>query len=654
MKQLSFILAVLISSMVWGQDYEYGKVTREQLTMESYSDDPEAEALVLYESGKAEIFEDYEGLRLYFTFKTRIKIFDKEGFDHATFEIPLYTNDSKTKTESLEFVRATSYNMDTPPTAIGDDDVLYEKYNSNYRIAKFTIPKTKEGTVFDVEYRVKTPFYFYNFHDWKFQSDIPKLYSQYITKIPANYKYNAKIIGALEFDEHTGDIERRCVEMNGGAADCEINKYVMKNIPAFKTEDYMTSKDNFISQLKYEIKETQNFHGVKQSYSKSWKDIDHEIKTSFDLGKQARKERAFSKLIPEHLASMPKGIDKAKAIYYHLQKEMNWNGENHILSDVNVKEAFENKKGNIAELNLVLLNMLKASDFEAYMVLAREREDGFPTLLYPVLTDFNYLFIKLVEDGKTYYLDISDDYLPFGMLPLKALNNYGRVIDFDNESYWDNIYMNSLSMQNIFMQYQIDSDGYMTVKKAEKNTGFLATRKRKVINKINQDSYLKQLEDDLSAHNNAVITSYKNSNAKDSDKQLQELFEIEYEDPFQEQQLFFNPLAGTLFSDNPFKLKERNYPVDFGYPRAYIYKIILKLDDAYQIKHLPENVTYNVGEALKLDFKTQQSNGMVTLDIAFYIKKAVFTPEEYQDLKKIFSEIVDITNNADIIIEKSE
>ncbi len=654
MKQLSIVLAMLVSSFVWGQtsNYEYGRVDAKDLRMESYEKDPEAEALVLYEHGYAEIRQTYNGLQLFFIYKGRYKILDKSGFEHATFSIPLQINDNKTKMETLESMRATSYNVDAPPMAIGKDDILYEKYNDNFKIAKFTIPKVKEGTIFDVEFEVKSPFYFYNFHTWKFQSDIPKLYSEYITKIPANFKYNAKLVGPIKFDNHLGDVEKMCVEIGGGAADCEVNHYIMKDIPAFREEGFMTSKENYLSQIKYEIRETQNFQGVKQSYAKTWKDVDHEIKTSFDLGKQARKERAFVKLIPPTLAAMPKSLEKAKLIYTYLQEVMHWNGEYFLFKDVDVKEAYENKKGSIAELNLVLLNMLKASGFEAYMVLAREREDGFPTLLYPVLTDFNYLFVKLVQDNKVYYLDITDEYLPFGMLPMKALNNYGRVIDFDNESYWDNIYMNSMSVKNVFTQYNIDSEGYINIKKSEKRSGFLATQKRKIINNTDEETYLKNIEDNYSSTHDAIVTSYSNKNAEDTEKQLQELFEINYEEPLEEEQVFFNPVEGSLFSENPFKLKERTYPVDFGYPHAYIYKFLVIVDDEYEITNIPENIKDDFKNYLSLDFKVNKNGNTVSFDVGVYIRKAVFSPEEYQEVKRIFSEIVDITTNANIVIKK--
>lgn len=647
-------IALLVTSIFYAQEstYEFAKVSSDIVKMQVYENDPEAEAVIIYERGDAEIRDMHEGLKLEYKYKARVKILKKNGFEKATYEIPLYTNDNKTAREELVSMKAVSYNNYSPLVFIDKKDVYYEDYNENYKIAKFTIPQVKEGTVFDVEYTTTSPFFLHNFQTWKFQSDIPKIHSEYHTKIPANYRYNAKIVGSLKIDDHTLDVDKNCIKVGTGSADCEVNVFKMYNIPAFKEEDYMTSKNNYLSQINYEILKTESFTGIVTNYSKTWDDVDKEIKKSFDLGKQARKERAFEKLIPEHINSMPQDIEKAKAIYYYIQNRMNWNGYNYIFSDVDTKKAFEEQKGNVAEINLALLNMLKASGFEAYMLLVREREDGVPTQLYPVLTEFNYLVVKLIIEDKVYFLDATDKYLPFSLLPLKALNSYGRVINFDDKSYWDNIYISSSSVKNVFLQYNIDSEGFITTKVMENNNGYNAKNKRATLQKKGEHNYIAQLEEAWSKENNAIVSNYKTYNLDKPESDLKEMYEIAFEDEFLSNQILFNPVEGMLFTENPFKLKQRNYPVDFGYPRAYIYKTLVVLDDSYTVKSLPENQTYNYKNLLTLDYATSVSNNRISVQIDFRINKSVFEPEEYQELKNIFNKVVQISNNSDILIEK--
>lgn len=656
MRNIYFILlTVLLPSVFYSQTemYTYGRPDSKYLKMESYDKDPEANALIIYEKGDSEIkWDRHDNLSIFHTYKARVKIFTKEGFDEATFKIWLYHNDSGDRAESVDDIRASSYNMDAPPLALDKNDIFKEKYDDHWDVVKFTIPKVKEGTVFDVEYTHISPFMFH-FPGWKFQSHLPKLYSEYNTKIPANYKYNAQIVGSLKFAEQTTDVVKKCIEApNGASADCGVYHLVMKDVPAFKEEDYMTSADNYISQVKYELSETESFTGIKAKYSKTWKDVDYELK-SWDIGKQARKERAFEKLLPENIAAMPHDMEQAKAIYYMLQKEMVWNGDNNVLNDIDVKKAYDEKKGSVGDLNLVLLNMLKAAGFEAYAVLIRKRDDGFPTLLYPVITDFNYLVVKIILDEKTYYLDITDSYLPFGMLPKKALNYYGRVMDFENESDWDNIMMGSLSTQTIFLQYELNSEGKLTLKISDKTNGFFGVSKRKEISKHSETDYLKEFENELSNDNNAIVTNYKKYNETDPEKMLFENFEVEFEDNLDGKQLFLKPLNEWVISKNPFKLEERSYPVDFGYPYSIVVKALIKADESYEFSHIPENVSYDYKNLMKLEMKVLNQGSNLTLDLSFYVYKSIFDPEEYQEVKKMFGELASIAN-TDIILKKKE
>ncbi|GLB49731.1 hypothetical protein [Neptunitalea lumnitzerae] len=650
---LSFALSFVFAfSFAQEKAYKYGFADAETLQMTSYEKDPEAPALVLYERGAVEIkYNSEDGFYKEFTYKTRVKIFDNAAFDKATYSLRLYISDKGGYREKLTALRAQSYNMDSPPVGISMDDVMIEKKDDNHEYAKFTIPKVKEGTVFDVEYTIRSSYY-YVISDWNFQSDIPKLYSEFYTKIPANLKFNGKLVGFLKFSKQDSDIEKKCVEaFYSSAADCAIDTYVMEDIPAFKEEKYMTSKKNYISHITYELRETQNFQGAKKYYTRTWEDVDHEIKTA-DFGKQARKENAFKKLIPNDLAALPMSIDKAKAIYYYLQNTLVWNGDYHYLfTDIDCKDAFENKKGRREELNLILYNMLKASGFEAYPVLVREREDGVATLLYPVMDEFNYLIVKLVLDEKIYYLDITDKYLPFGLLPLRALNDYGRVVDFKNDSYWDNIYISSLSTSTIFGQFEIDEEGAVTTKMSNKYTGFFAVKRRKSINSKSKDDYIESLENSLSDDNNAFVSNYRNINPTDPEKLLIESFEVEYEDDLNQDQIFLSPLDGLLYDENPFKLEERQYPVNFGYPNGYSINILVKLDDAYEVSNIPESFTYTYDNLLKVDFKVLTQGNDISFKVDFYVYKSVFQPEEYDELKKAFSKLVDI-NNMTLILKK--
>ena len=118
--------------------------------------------------------------------------------------------------------------------------------------------------------RFESPFIF-NFKSWEFQSDIPKMKSEYWAKIPGNYIYNITLTGFLQaYHAILRNLLKIALRPGGGnKADCALYKFGMKDIPAFVEEDYMTAKSNFLSAINFELSEVQYFNGGKEKLTKT-------------------------------------------------------------------------------------------------------------------------------------------------------------------------------------------------------------------------------------------------------------------------------------------------------------------------------------------------------------------------------------------------
>ena len=117
--------------------------------------------------------------------------------------------------------------------------------------------------------------------------------------------------------------------------------------------------------------------------------------------------------------------------------------------------------GNAFEINLLLQNLLHSEGFDSYPMLLSTRDNGLATKIYPVISDFNYVIVKLDINDKTYYLDATNPYLAFGEIPFYCLNQYGRVYDIEYASYWEDIIPNEYSTTQIGAKFKLDSDNRM-------------------------------------------------------------------------------------------------------------------------------------------------------------------------------------------------
>jgi hypothetical protein len=652
-KKLLFLNLFMLSTFLFSQDkspYNFGRITQNDFDMNFYEKDSSANAVFLNEYGKTHFQDTDNGIIIRTKYYAKIKIFNKEGENNATVSIPI--RNTANRSESVTKVRAITHNG-IVKTSLDKKNIYTEKVDKRWSVVKFTMPNIKSNSIIEYEYTFETPFYF-NFKGWEFQADIPKIYSEFYSLIPGNFTYNRGLRGTQNLVKNNSDIKKNCFSVRGIAkqADCEELIYAMSHVPAFIEEDYMTTRENYLSAIKFELSKTLGFDGVKHSYTKSWKDVDSEFKTEKSIGKQLKKISALKKLLPERLLQGENTLEKAKKIYYFIQGHFTWNNKSRVFSEVNVKEAYSKKVGNSTEINIALINAYIAAGFDAEIMLISTRNNGLPTKLYPVMTDFNYAIAKLNIDENNYLLDATNKLLPFSTLPYRVLNSYGRVMNFKKGSYWHEIHPkknnNTLTTLNLTLNEEGDFKGIMH----QSYNGYRAISKRKEIKTEDEDVYLTEIEDAYNGDASLVIDSYQNTNLDSIEKPLKELFNITIESSLNGKYLLINPFVIDKISVNPFKLKQRTYPIDFGYPRTFQYTLKLKIPQEFKIKELPEKMAFSLpNKGGVYIFSVQQKNNEISLISRMSIKRYFFLPEEYPYLKEFYNQIIK-TQKSLITLEK--
>ncbi len=629
----------------------FGTVTELEKGITSYQKEPDANALVLYERGDNYFKVINRQIRLVKEYHVKIKIFNEKGFDQAAISIPL--RKSAKSFEKLTKIKAVTHNgnnqFNVLPSEIYTKDI--HEYRTDY---SFTFPKLQNGSIIEYKYTILSPFIF-NFRGWNFQSDIPKLFSEFNAKIPGNYRYNRTLLGSIELDVNDATLKKECfhVEGFGRSADCEVLRYVMKDIPAFKIEeDYMLASSNYISRLDFELSEHTRFDGVTDRYTKTWKDVDSEFRGDKNIGRQLSKNNFFENNIPENLLSEKDDLKRAKNIYSFVQNHFTWNERYGIYGKARVKDAFEQGKGNVSEINMSLINLLNAANIKTNLMLLSTRSEGLPKKTHPVMTDFNYAIAKLTIDDKDYLLDATNKYLTFGMLPFRTLNHYGRVMDFKNDSYWQNIIPETKNKNQVrsFVKFNLDEQKAFGIIDLI-TTGYNAVDKRVLLNEYSEEDYLEKWEKDIDG--NFEITSYKMMEQRNTDSQVVERFEFELQDVIKGDMVYFNPFLIRFFDKNPFTLEERNYPVDFGYNRRYKYDMNIAIPEGYQVHEIPKDQSVKLGENLiTLKCLYQINNNQIGVSFDLQLNSSHLQAADYDGLKQLFKHVTDVQSNSLLVLKK--
>jgi hypothetical protein len=299
-----------------------------------------------------------------------------------------------------------------------------------------------------------------------------------------------------------------------------------------------------------------------------------------------------------------------------------------------------------------LFNALKAGRLNPEAVLLSTRDHGVINRLYPVRTEFDYMVVKLDIGDKSYLLDATEPMLSFGMLPLRCLNDQGRVMSLDKPSYW----IDMITPQKENDTYQLDltlqDDGKIKGTITHYCMGYAAYLKRKEIKKFNSvDEYIESINEES---NKYKIVGSEISNLDSLDEPLSEKFTVEIKEynNTDHARLSFNPFMQGRITENPFKLTDRSYPVDWGMPSSTRYTMVMHLPDNYSIENDPQKANYglpNNGGSFLTDYAPNGNN--FTFSYVMQFNKSIYFPEEYPYLKEFYTKII-LSEKDEMIFKK--
>ncbi|MGB7842319.1 MAG: hypothetical protein WBL21_05980 [Salinimicrobium sp.] len=647
---------LFFSTIIFAQEHlfnlESTEVNLAELSATEYSKDSTANAFYIYENGRSR-FENGSDYNLLTDYEGKIKILNKDGFDQANIKIRLHKG--KRGEQKLRDLKAATYYIENGLIKVQhlSEDQIFTEKNPEYDLVKFTFPAVQPGAVLVYSYQKENPYSF-NFQTWWFQEDIPKMYSRFLAEIPGNYKYNIMLVGSLKLAEENIDIKRSCLQIQGfpQPADCTRTEYIMKDIPSFKEEKYLTSAYNYISRLEYELSEFVNPNGgYKQKYTKTWKDVDKELRSENDLGKQLRKTKWVRGVLPENISKLPNDIKKARDIYNFVKDHYTWNGDYEIFRNVSIKDLLKEKTGNVSAINILLNNIYKEEGFEVLPILSSTRSNGTPTQLYPVLSEFNYLMVQLQIDEEKFLLDATEKNASFGLIPFRTLNLRGRLLDFNNGSSWIDLEPQGYSSVVMQDSLKLNPDGTTTGISSHSFSGYHALRVRNSLENLDKEEIFGSLSNPNKETGSLSATTLHTD-------ELEENVTISYELKNSSQKvndlIYVNPFSFRFFSENPFKLQERTYPIDFGYKDAYTYNIRLEIPEGYEIVELPEQKVLSLPEkGGSLHFAVQQGNeNLISISCRVIFPKAIYGPGYYLYLKRFFKEMINIQEQSLIVVKK--
>ncbi len=647
---------------------KWGKIDDAEIAMTKYDKDTSAAAVVICDVGEVNFSVSPSNNEFQLNFKqhTRIKILNRNGFKYATVEIPLYSKQkNKERAQSIDGVTYNFENGKKVKEKLKSKDIINEKIDENHTMVKFTLPNVQVGSIIEYEYEISSD-YIFNLRTWYFQSDIPTMYSEFNTLIPEFFYYQKFEKGFYSYNQNISDNRSESFsfkyetmpQRGGGTMRGEetlpstsiSNKMVVTNIPAFKEEPFMTTAQNYIMKVEYELTRVQ-FPRSAVSYSAgTWESLNRELLNEEKFGVQLGKKSYFEDKVKPIIANCTTPLEKMKAIYQYVQNNIKWNERFSIYASDGVKDAFKNQKGNNAEINFILINMLQAAGIDANAVISSTRGNGYPNWVIPNTGQFNHILVNVMLDNKSYILDATDIYCPFNLLPPRTLNAQGRII---GENRWGNIRVDSSGsysyMSSIDMAF--NDKGELAGKIIYVNKGYAAYYNRKAMKaETNLDKYV---EKNQLFTKTLDLQNYKFENVDSIEKPLREEYSFVYKNVTKNTDIiYFTPILDKIVEENPLKLTERVYPIDYNYPYDVTIMSKLTIPEGYKVAEKPANITMMLPSGKgKLTMNVSEVGNLIQVVLKFQILKTSFSPLEYKDLKELYAQLV-AKQNEQIVLKK--
>lgn len=634
-------------------DYKFGKVSQEQIAQQYYPKDSSVGAVILYNIGETETLINPANFDINtdYTKRTRIKIYDKNALQLSNQTLVLYNERYSSSGISVYNIKARTYNLENDKVVTYDlpkGSVRIDKLDDYHDIVHFAFTNVRPGSV--IEYEIKLHIPGISIPTWYFQDYFPVEYSAFSVDMAEFFKYRRDTRGYLQVPPAEERSESRVT--GGFSYYSNISKWEMYNIPAFVEEPFVSCNDNYITQMEHELLTISFPHSKDMNFTTNWSDVLKGLLNDPYHGQLINTSAPFLDDEYRQVKDIKDNLERMKACYRLIQQKMSWNKVGSIFSP-SLRSAYKEAKGNSADINFILLKLLRECNIEANPVILSTRDNGFVPR-FPSLNKFNYMLLQARVDGKSYLLDATEKYLLPDMLAPRCINEKGLVIKEGNLPEWVDLSPKQSSSVVNLVEINLGDDGTIKGKSTFKRSGYAALQARQELSSQldfnKQDRILKK------AANGMELSSYEVQHKDSLQLPVVETFNFKLnpESGAMAGTLLLQPVLFEQMAENPFKNPGRTYPVEFTLPVETTYVVNIALPDDLVLQEKPANMAISMPDnSAKFSYQVNVLNKSIQLSAKFNVKNTLYSQDQYPDLKEFYARAISKLNEPLILQKKN-
>jgi hypothetical protein len=646
-KGITVLKFLLFTLTLNAQDVtEFGKVDAALLKKPHSLIDNGAEAEVIFDVSDISFTIINGDAEIQIRAHTRIKIYNQNGLDEANISIPYIPRQGS---EIITKLEAQTYNLDGAGNIVIsrlDKKSVYDKPVDNmFSKLTFTLPEVKAGSVIEYKYLLRRKMLY--FPDFYFQRDIPVVFSNCQFQYPSEFTFKHVPHNNLPVETSSKNVDNS-VRLN----------FIMRNLPGVKPEPFITSTSDYKQRITFDVTGYNPVGGFARDLRSTWPGIIKALMEDEDFGMQIRKNIPRTVELDQALEKLTNPYSRMTAIHQYVRNSMAWDGTTSKWALDGVKKAWEKKRGNSGEINLILVNLLKEAGLKASPMLVSTKDNGRVKPSNPGYTQFNTVMAYVTIDTNFYVLDATDKHTPSKLIPSSVVYSEGLVISkietgksiSEQDWGWRTLW-NTRHMFQRVVNVSCTFDG----KDKIQGDAFLIHRdyaREHIMNSV-EPAEEKTVSYLTKENANLKLTDLSIRNYTNDSLPLEHSFKFELPVEQNGEYSSFNVNLFSGLEKNPFIAEDRYADVFFGYGQKYTMRGVLSIPDGFVFEDPPKSLKMVMPDkSIELTRIFQVEGNMARYSIDLHVKNPFYSPEDYAEFREFYKKSFSLINEPLVIKKK--
>jgi hypothetical protein len=611
---------------------EFGNIRTDDLTNKPYLPDPGADAVIMSDIGITTL--NYrDGFLVRFERNVKIRIINSKGFDYADIEIPFLSDHRLITYKASTFNLRNGQKIETP---IPRKSFLIEKESDYRKSLKFNFPDVHEGTIIEYSYVLEMKNASSRLVPWEFQHPIPVMETSLTVVYPEYFIYKTNITGNPMMVQ--SETSSRPLRFGSYQTTQRSIRWYAQNVPAFRNEPYTRSYGENLTKLTFELSRVDH-PDLQKEITPTYESLTEKLLERDDFGRAIGNTALMKKETEEVIKGLNDDLSKVRAIHKYISQKILWDGTEDYSASKSLRSIKSKEKGNSADINMLLICMLRNAGLKADPVILSTRSNGSINQVSAMMQQFNYMIANVPVNGETFLVDATDPLRPWNELPFECLNGVGRLIN-KYEARFVELKNSETRDRSVHLDLKLSPSGEVTGRYSERSTGYNALDIRKLVRNVGEDGYHDLLE---TAYSDAEFANFRLENLSEPDSCIVESSDLSIKNGIHQagNRYIVNPYICFGMTGNPFISPERKFPVDFGCPHVENYSITLSIPEQYELLEKPENTSFKLGnDDILYTITCSEMDKKLIINSTLRINKTSYTTKEYAALRDLFAKVI--------------